>query len=100
MPWTEKGGVGLIVSSGEVITALSTLGRFATARVRRRLEDSTRDEVGWCKAVVVAVPLVRPELIGKIKAAISTASYMIDDYQVATKMVERSLVDTFFASGL
>ncbi|MGE5550161.1 MAG: flagellar biosynthesis anti-sigma factor FlgM [Bacteroidota bacterium] len=89
----------MIVSTGEVITALSTLGKFKKTGVGRRLEEPAQDEVVWCKAAVFAMTFVRPERIGTIKAAISAASYIIDDYQVATKMVERSLVDTFFANS-
>lgn len=90
----------MIVSSGEVLAALTNIIRWrqdGTSQIAAGVRPG-QEEIGRCRAAIRALPAVRPERVCRIKDAVDTARYRIDDYQVATKMVERSLVDSLYAT--
>jgi hypothetical protein len=97
---TRKVVTGLIVSAAEVLCALTSIGRTGyLPRQNPQPAKHGQGEMNRCEAVVRAAPSVRMERVSPIRAALGTAEYVIDDYKVATKMVERSLVDSLFAGG-
>ena len=91
----------MIVSARQVLCTLCAIEGYKQNLGRsRRCYPPERSEVHRCKALVAAAPSVRQDRVSALREAIKDANYNIDDYQVATKMVDRSLVDTICATNL
>lgn len=90
----------LIVSSREVLAALTNIMHWRQGATGHMAGRPELEEVCRCRAAVRALPAVRPEQVCRIKTAVDTSCYVIDDYQVAAKMVERTLVDSLYATAL
>lgn len=91
----------MIISTGEVRCALAAAGGFwRLPPGKATVANPEEDEVRWCRAAVKLVPVIRRERVQAIQAALTITGYRVSAEEVATKMIERSLVDTVFAAGL
>jgi len=89
------GGLSVIVSEREILSALN--GGYRYEAVRRLSITMEKEKIPWYKSIISAIPPIRQERVFAIRADIMNSRYAINDYEVATKMVGRSLVDTIFA---